>query len=174
MGIFDGYFRQIGRPPSPTASLDFCTVAAWQPLIKSLFAREIQGNLFKLVHLSHAYRLLGPAASRAELAEGETISSSVRVSSVLIVPGGKEITAVGTLSRASGGASPSAFVEITSKFFIRGEFTDYEGTFSRSSSSTTVAIKDAAAASVLMSKGWFTAHNGEVNFAIFGYILMAF
>ena len=53
------------------------------------------------------------------------------------------------------------FFVIFSPFF--GQFTDYEGTFSRSSSSTTVAIKDAAAASVLMSKGWFTAHNGEVG-----------
>ena len=40
-----------------------------------------------------AFLCVGPCQIRA-------FSSSVRVSSVLIVPGGKEITAVGTLSRA--------------------------------------------------------------------------
>ena len=153
----------IGLPKSDTASLDFCTVAAWQPLIKSLFAREIQGNLFKLVHLSHNYELLGPAATRGKLTEGEKIDSSVQVSSVLIVPGGKEITAVGTLSRSSGGSAPIEFVSITSKFFIRGEFTDFTGTFCRSKETTSVTIKDDAAAKVLMSKNWFTPANGDVN-----------
>ena len=153
----------IGLPKSDTASLDFCTVAAWQPLTKSLFAREIQGNLFKLVHLSHSYQLLGTGATRAKLAEGEKIDSSVQVTSVLIVPGGKEITAVGTLSRSSGGSAPAEFVSITSKFFIRGEFTDYTGTFKRSTDDTSITVKDDAAAKVLMSKSWFTPANGDVS-----------
>ena len=137
---------------------DFTTVAAWQPLIKSLFAREIQGNLLRLVHLSHKYKLLGTGAVRAPLAEGETITSAVSVASVLISPGGKEITAVGTLQR--GGAP---FVEITSKFFIRGEFIDYAGTFKKSTDQTTVELKTAADAAVLMAKSWFIPANGEVQ-----------
>ena len=97
----DDFNAAILRPKSATASVDFTTVASWQPLIKSLFAREIQGNLLRLVHLSHKYKLLGPATSRQTLAEGETIASEVRVASVTISPGGKEIVAVGTLHRGA-------------------------------------------------------------------------
>jgi fatty acid synthase subunit beta len=148
----------IGRAVSPTASVDFTTVASWQPLIKSLFAREIQGNLLRLVHLSHKYKMLGTGAARQTLAEGERIDSVVEVASVLIVPGGKEITAVGTLQR-----SGEPFVEITSKFFIRGDFTDYAGTFKKTSAEVKVTLKDAVDAAVLMSRPWYVPSNGEVS-----------
>ena len=56
------------------------------------------------------------------------------------------------------GLRQAAFMEITSQFFIRGEF-ENEGTFKKSSDSRVCVVKDAVTAAVLSAKEWFS---GEV------------
>ena len=135
-------------------SLDLCTVVGWRPLIKSIFAKELQGSMLRLVHLSHKYERLLEPEQRLPLKAGETIAASIEVMDVLAIPGGKQVTAKGTMSRDIAGAN-TEFVEITSQFFIRGEF-ENDGTFKKSTESRTVVLKDAVTIAVLASKDWFT------------------
>ena len=139
-------------------SLDLCTVVGWRPLIKSIFAKELQGSMLRLVHLSHKYERLLDVAQRLPLKAGEIISSSIEVMDVLVIPGGKQVTAKGTMSRNIAGVK-TEFVEITSQFFIRGEF-ENDGTFKKSTESRAVVLKDGVTVAVLASKDWFA---GEIT-----------
>jgi fatty acid synthase subunit beta len=135
-------------------SLDLCTVIGWRPLIKSIFAKELKGSMLQLVHLSHNYESLVPPTQRLPLKAGETIVSSIEVMDVLTTPGGKQVTAKGTMTRTIDGAVVP-FLEITSQFFIRGSFNN-EGTFKKSKESRRAILGDAVTVAVLESKDWFT------------------
>ena len=139
-------------------SLDICTMVGWRPLIKSIFAKELQGSMLRLVHLSHKYENLVKPELRLPLKANDVISSSIEVMDVLVVPGGKQVTAKGIMSRELGGKK-TEFMEITSQFFIRGEF-ENEGTFKKATESRVCVAKDAVTVAVLNSKDWFA---GDVS-----------
>lgn len=136
-------------------SLDIFTMVGWRPLIKSIFAKELHGSMLKLVHLSHKYNVLVPPTLRQPLRAGNVVTSSIEVMEVVVVPGGKRVTARGTMARTLG-ESKVDFLEITSQFFIRGEFQDDGSTFRKSTERRTCVLKDAVTVAVLESKAWFS------------------
>ncbi|KAH9257778.1 holo-[acyl-carrier-protein] synthase [Batrachochytrium salamandrivorans] len=148
--------------PLLSPSLDCAIMCGWRPLIKTLFAKEITGDLLRLVHLSHSYRLLDETNFAArqlqqqQRAGAMTIQSNVRIVSVEILRGsGKKIVCQGVLQRAGG----QDWVEITSAFLIRGEFDDFQNQFSRlpaqGEQEIVVMLESEADCAVLRSKPWF-------------------
>jgi len=117
--------------PLESPSVDFGIVCGWEPLIRTLFSKEIEGDLLRLVHLSHGFRLVQPRVSSSP-SVGDVITSKVRVTGIEIVRGvGKKISCFATLERTPVG-SPStteSWMEITSSFLIRGVFEDYTSCF---------------------------------------------
>jgi fatty acid synthase subunit beta len=158
----DDYNRAIKTPKKQTAApLDFATVASWRPLIRSLFPSEIAGDLLQLVHLKHNYRLLGAdPSSRRPLADGDLVRTRGKVTSILNVDSGKEITSVAKLSRVGDAAEEEPYCEVASKFLIRGQYNDWENTFTKRQETLTLVVPTDLNLRTLRSKSWFVATAG--------------
>ncbi len=135
------------------APMDMAIVAAWEPLVQTLFPAEINANIFNLLHKSNHFKVLDPTP----LQEGDKIDTSMRIQAVQNVDGGKLVRVKGTLSRQG-----KACMEIESEFFIRGEFADFENTFVKSQQGFLLPIRDEAGSAVLQSKKWFQLYEGVV------------
>ena len=48
------FLKSIGSKATQTP-LDFAIVVSWKSLIRSLFPKEVDGNILNLVHLSNSY-----------------------------------------------------------------------------------------------------------------------
>mmetsp|Transcript_17053 Transcript_17053/g.37202 ORF Transcript_17053/g.37202 Transcript_17053/m.37202 type:complete len:3767 (-) Transcript_17053:37-11337(-) len=156
----DEFNNAINYPTAGKAApIDIATMAGWRPLVRALFAEELEGNLLKLVHLSHGYRLLSPD-HRALVSVGERVDSEARVTSVTIQPGtGKKIRVEGTLYRyVSRTQRRYQWIRLHSEFLIRGNFTDYQSSFSSTTYESSMVCDTEAKVSVLMSKKWFKSN----------------
>ena len=138
---------------SDKAPIDIATMAGWRPLVRPLFAEELEGNLLKLVHLSHGYKLI--CKDRNMVTAGERIDSQARVTSVKILPGvGKRVSVGGTLSRYHSDGSRYDWLAISTAFLIRGDFVDYVSTFTSSEEEFEVICSDSIITGVLNSQEW--------------------
>jgi len=143
-------YAQSGSGPR-RAPLDMAIVAAWRPLVQTLFPAEIGGNIFNLVHRSNGFRVL----DAAPLTEGQTVATEMRIERVQNTPAGRVVGVRGTLSREG-----RPWVEITSEFLIRGRFGAEGPHFSRQSGERVVTLSGAEAVSILRSKNWLRLNPG--------------
>ena len=140
------FVPRAGRPLY--APMDFAIVVGWRSIIKAIFPRAIDGDLLKLVHLSNSYRMI-PGAGL--LQEGDRISTSALIKSVVNQPTGKVVEVVGTLRRDG-----KPVMEVTSSFFYRGNYTDFENTFQKTVEPTyRMQLKSTKDVALLRSKEWF-------------------
>jgi len=90
-----GCLDEFTLQSSSLSSLDVATVLGWQPLIRTLFAKELSqsGSLLRLVHLSHAYKLLG---DRTLPVPGDVVHTSCKCTAVEIAAngGGRKVSCV--------------------------------------------------------------------------------
>ncbi|KAJ2999622.1 3-oxoacyl-[acyl-carrier-protein] synthase [Globomyces sp. JEL0801] len=137
------------------APMDFAIVVGWKPIIQALFAKEIDGDLLKLVHLSNSFRIKSNAT---HLLVQDKINVEAKVTSVKITPSGKIVKVVGTLVRDS-----NPLMEVTSEFMFRGAYDDYHNCFDDvKEESMLVTLKEMKDIEVLMAKQWFTWKAPEV------------
>ena len=138
------------------APMDFAIVVGWRAIIKAIFPETVDGDLLKLVHLSNGYQML-PGAK--PLKEGDIISTSASIKSVVNQPTGKIVEVVGTLSRDS-----KPIMEVTSSFFYRGKYSDFENTFQKTVEPIyEMNIKSAKDIAVLRSKEWFQLDDEDID-----------
>ena len=106
------------------APMDFAIVVGWKAVIKSIFPDCVDGDLLKLVHLSNEFRML---ESNRHLQEGDELECKAEINSIINDDTGKTVEVKGKI-RCEG----RGILEVTSKFFFRGNFTnDYKYTFRR-------------------------------------------
>lgn len=130
------------------APMDFAIVLGWRSIIKAIFPKSVDGDLLKLVHMSNGYKMI-PGAKPIQ--EGDVISTVALVKSVVNQPNGKVVEVVGTLSRDS-----KPVMEVSSTFFYRGAYTDFENTFERITEAPyKLTLNSAKDVAVLQSKEWF-------------------
>lgn len=138
------------------APMDFAIVVGWRVIIKAIFPKAVDGDLLKLVHLSNGYRMI-PGAK--PLSEGDVISTSAIVKSVVNQPNGKIVEVVGTLTREN-----KPVMEVTSSFFYRGSYSDFETTFEKTVEPIyQIEVKSAKDIAVLKSKEWFQLDEEEID-----------
>lgn len=130
------------------APMDFAIVVGWQSIIKAIFPKTVDGDLLRLVHLSNSYKMYPGAAP---LAKGDVVSSVAEIRSVINQENGKVVEVVGVVSRKG-----EPVLEVASSFFYRGEYNDFENTFSKITEAPfQLHIKSAKDIAVLKSKEWF-------------------
>lgn len=138
------------------APMDFAIVVGWRAIIKAIFPETVDGDLLKLVHLSNGYRMI-PGAS--PLQEGDNISTSAIIKSVVNQPTGKIVEVVGTLSREG-----KPVMEVVSSFFYRGVYNDFQNTFQRITEPVyQMQVKSAKDVAVLRSKEWFQLDDEDID-----------
>lgn len=138
------------------APMDYAIVLGWKVIVKAIFPEAVDGDMLKLVHMSNGYRLI-PGAK--PLQEGDVISSSAIVKSVVNRRSGKRVEVVGTLTREG-----KPVMEVTSSFFYRGKYVDFQNTFQKTVEPVyQVHIKSPRDVAVLRSKEWFQLDDEDVN-----------
>ncbi|QPG76258.1 beta subunit of fatty acid synthetase [Brettanomyces nanus] len=130
------------------APMDFAIIIGWRAIMKAIFPKTVDGDILKLVHLSNSYRMLSGASP---LRAGDKVSSDANIVSVVNGPTGKTVKVVGHIYREG-----VEMMQVTSGFFYRGQYTDFENTFKKTVETpvevTLATQKDVA---VLKSKDWF-------------------
>lgn len=150
----EDFVKRSGR--KLLAPMDYAIVVGWRVIIKAIFPETVDGDLLKLVHLSNGYKMI-PGAT--PLTEGDLISTYAVVKSVVNQPTGKVVEVVGTLTR-----DDKPIMEVTSSFFYRGSYTDFENTFQRSVEPVyQVQVKSPKDIAVLRSKEWFQLDDEDID-----------
>ncbi|CAL9729237.1 fatty acid synthase subunit beta [Monosporozyma unispora] len=138
------------------APMDFAIVVGWRAIIKAIFPETVDGDLLKLVHLSNGYKMI-PGAS--PLKEGDVISTSAVIKSVVNQPNGKVVEVIGTLSRKG-----KPVMEVVSSFFYRGTYSDFQNTFQKVTEPVyQMHVKSAKDIAVLRSKEWFQLDDEDID-----------
>ncbi|KAK9387219.1 acyl transferase domain-containing protein [Lipomyces mesembrius] len=139
----------VDRPGKTTfAPMDFAIVVGWQAITKALFPKAIDGDLLKLVHLSNSFKMY-PGAE--PLKKDDVVTTAAKINAVLNQDSGKLVEVSGVISRDN-----MPVMEVTSQFFYRGAYTDFENTFQRKSElPMEVTLKSPKDVAVLRSKDWF-------------------
>ncbi len=98
------------------APVDFAIVASWESVIKSLFLKQVDGNLLQLVHLSNGFKLLPSCPSF--FTEGDVIETTLEIVEMKKIFSGLRIGVVGQMAVKNSANPP--FLEIRSEFLFRG------------------------------------------------------
>ncbi|PNS15891.1 Fatty acid synthase subunit beta [Sphaceloma murrayae] len=147
----------VDRPDKEVfAPMDFAIVVGWKAITKPIFPRTIDGDLLKLVHLSNGFRMIPGALP---LKKGDVLDTTAEVNAVINQESGKMVEVCGTITRDG-----KPVMEVTSQFLYRGNYTDFENTFSRKTEKPIqvhlATTKDIA---VLQSKEWFQLEDPEID-----------
>jgi fatty acid synthase subunit beta len=162
--IENGNESFLGRGgKSLLAPMDYSIIAGWKATMKPLFA--IEGDLLRLVHLSNQFKMM-PGSS--PLKEGDRVTSTARISAVLIQDSGKVVEVISTISSLG-----KTIVEITSRFLYRGEYNDFESTFQdRQEIPMKLHLATTKDVAVFKSKRWFEFHDPDNNIELLGQNLI--
>ncbi|KAK6825645.1 Fatty acid synthase subunit beta [Apiospora arundinis] len=106
---------------SRTLPLETAVIAAWDVLMSPLLIDDLEGDILRLVHQSIGIEYVSGAAP---MCVGGSVTTESSVRSVTIQPSGKSIAVEAKLLREG-----RHMATVTSEFFIKGKFTDYEKTF---------------------------------------------
>lgn len=147
----------VERPGKVTyAPMDFAIVTGWKAIIKAIFPRIIDGDILKLVHLSNGFKM-SPGAE--PLKKGDVVTTSANLRTIVNQDNGKVVEVTGVISRDG-----KPVMEVTSEFFYRGDYVDFENTFQRKEETprqlNLASAKDVA---VLCSKEWFQLDDPSVD-----------
>lgn len=147
----------VERPGKITyAPMDFAIVTGWKAIIKAIFPKIIDGDILKLVHLSNSFKMV-PGAE--PLKKGDVVSSNATLSSIINQETGKVVSVTGVISKAG-----KPVMEVTSEFFYRGDYTDFENTFERKvEAPIQINLQTPKDVAVLCSKEWFQLDNPEID-----------
>ncbi|VVT56943.1 uncharacterized protein SAPINGB_P005430 [Magnusiomyces paraingens] len=147
----------VSRPSKTTlAPMDFAIVAGWKAIIKAIFPKVIDGDILKLVHLSNSFNMI-PGAE--PLKEGDNVISKAILKSVVNQETGKVVSVTGVISREG-----KPVMEVTSEFFYRGDYNDFENTFERKSEAPIqISLQTPKDVAVLCSKEWFQLDNTDIE-----------
>ncbi|TDH65379.1 hypothetical protein CCR75_002038 [Bremia lactucae] len=153
------YRASLGLPESERgAPADFSTIVSWRPLIQSVFAKEVKGNLLDLVHLKHSYKLLSSRKASTTFLPGDDIVSTSNVGSLRIIDSGKIVHGVAIISRKTVSDRMEEvlepLVELHSEFLIRGSFNDFESTFSTDKSTDEFVLSRQEDVEIFKTKSW--------------------
>lgn len=122
--------------------------------MKAIFPAPIDADIVNLVHLSNGFRMLDGAPLRA----GDSCSSEARVVSVINGDNGKTVKVKGYVLRQG-----EPVIEVTSAFFYRGRFSDFENTFETiDESDYVVELSKPTSVGVLQSKSWFEWNDDSI------------
>ncbi|KAI1205462.1 fatty acid synthase beta subunit [Annulohypoxylon truncatum] len=148
----EAYIERPGR--DHLAPMDFAILVGWKALMEPLFD-AVDGDLLKLVHLSNRFRMV-PGAT--PFMKGDVLSATSEITAIVNQDSGQMVEICGTIAR--GGGKP--VMQVTSQFFYRGIFADFEKTFQRKTETPVrVLLKSPKDVAVLKAKKWFRPEGAQ-------------
>ena len=155
IGNFDDAFTKRGNKQL-YAPMDFAIVVAWKALMKPLFAKEIDCDILKLVHLSNGFKMMDGSSP---IQEGDLLSTITRVVSLINQNAGKLVKVEGHIFKDG-----RPMIEISSEFLIRGTYDDNEDTFERvEEPPVEIHLESPKDVAVLKAKKWLRFHDEDIE-----------
>lgn len=141
-------YSGVMNDDSGCAPMDFAIKASFKAMTEPLFLKAIDGDLLQTVHLNNSFRML-PATEPLKL--GDTLRVTSRIDAVEIQDSGKTVQASGIITR---GDIP--VMEVTSRSMYRGNYSDFQNTFSRKvETPMKVYLGTAKDVTLLQLREWF-------------------
>ncbi|KAK0543649.1 hypothetical protein OC845_006016 [Tilletia horrida] len=131
------------------APIDFAMVAGWEALMQALMA-SADADLLTLVHLNNTFKMVKGAKP---LQVGDVCTATARTKSIRISDTGKSVSVTGLVLRKEG-EEFRPVIEVTSSFFYRGRYTDYETCFDRTEDTYKVTLSSDVDILVMLGKDW--------------------
>ena len=151
VGSSHGTIRSSQRSTGAIAPLDISIVIAWEALVKPLLCRIVDCDLLQLLHRSNQFRYVSGAEP---LRIGDALESSSRIRSITIQNGNKIVEVVADIKR--NGVN---IIEVLSKFFCKGSFTDFGNTMSCiEEPQYEIFVKSEKESALLISRRWVQIH----------------
>ncbi|CAD6885141.1 unnamed protein product [Tilletia caries] len=141
--------RNVGYHLHGQAPIDFAIVAGWEAIMQALMA-SADADLLTLVHLSNRFTMVKGAKP---LQVGDVCMATATTKSIRISDTGKSVAITGVVLRKVGEDFVPA-IEVTSSFFYRGRYNDFEKCFDRTRDIYTVELKTDTDVSVMLTKDW--------------------
>ncbi|EPQ31808.1 fatty acid synthase [Pseudozyma flocculosa PF-1] len=138
---------------SGQAPMDFAIAAGWEAIMQAAVA-SCDADLLSLVHLSNEFRMLGTSAGGAALQAGDVCIAEARVVSIRNSDTGKTVRVAADISRQRNGAAFEPVFRVTSEFFYRGSYADFDRCFELSEDDYAVTISSSADLAILRAKEW--------------------
>ncbi|MCJ1282192.1 beta subunit of fatty acid synthetase [Xylographa opegraphella] len=155
IGNFDDAFTKRGSKQL-YAPMDFAIVVAWKALMKPLFAKEIDCDILKLVHLSNGFKMIDGVSP---IEEGDILNTVTRVVTLINQNAGKLVKVEGHIFKDG-----KPVIEITSEFLIRGTYDDNEDTFERVEElPVEIYLESPKDVAVLKARKWVHFHDENVE-----------
>ncbi|KXN64626.1 hypothetical protein CONCODRAFT_26600, partial [Conidiobolus coronatus NRRL 28638] len=146
------------------APLDYAIRLGWLAIIKTIFPKEIDGDLLKLVHLSNGFRQFDNVRP---LQSGDVVDCTAKILALKNTASGKLVKVRSVIQR--GGVD---VMEINSQFLYRGKFNDFEHTFEVVEETPVEVVLDSAQSiAVLKSKSWFSWDHPELNPSVGSHLI---
>eukprot|EP00668_Euglena_longa_P007013 GGOE01008376.1.p1 GENE.GGOE01008376.1~~GGOE01008376.1.p1 ORF type:complete len:4141 (-),score=1338.09 GGOE01008376.1:1069-11655(-) len=129
------------------APMDFAMVVGWRAVIRALFPRCVDGDLFQLVHLSNGFHLYDDCCP---LTEGDVVATRGSITGLTYREGNMTVEVEATLARDG-----VDFMTITSAFLYRNaQGSDAHAFQYTQDTPVQVPVRDARDAAVLLNKSW--------------------
>ncbi|KAI4159531.1 MAG: hypothetical protein LQ342_006532 [Letrouitia transgressa] len=137
----------LQRSSDQFVPLDISIVIVWEALVKPLLSPAIDCDLLQLLHRSNEFQYINGAKP---LRVGDALEASSQVQSVTIQDGNKLVEIVGEIMRDG-----VVIIEVRSKFFCKGSFTDFADTMSSvKEPDFEVLVKSEKEIALLTSRKW--------------------
>ncbi|MBW0470433.1 hypothetical protein O181_010148 [Austropuccinia psidii MF-1] len=147
--------------------MDFGIKLGWKAIMKALFPKFLPGDLLALVHLRNRFEI---RLNAPRLSVGNLVTSEAKLVSIVNGETGKTVVVKGTIILLMD-ADRIPVMDVTSSFFYRGRFNDFDATFlSEVDPEYQVTLNSSADVAVLKSKGWFKSSDHAIKLA-FGQTL---
>ncbi|KAI8628002.1 enoyl reductase domain of FAS1 [Xylariaceae sp. FL1651] len=146
---------------SPTSSttvlpLESAVIASWEAIMRPLLIDDLQGDILRLVHQSIHIEYVSDA-SPMRVGESVTTESSIR--SISIETSGKSIAVEAKVLREN-----RHIATVTSKFFIKGSFSDYHTTFQeKEEPRIELKVDSSIDEAVLRDRSWFRLDDTSIS-----------
>ena len=142
-----GTTRSSHKFTGDIAPLDISIVIAWEALVKPLLCPILDCDLLQLLHRSNQFAYVSGAEP---LRIGDALESSSRIQSITIQNGNKIVEVVAEIKRDG-----VIIIEVLSRFFLKGSFTDFENTMSYIKEPRfEIFVKSEKESALLMSRKW--------------------
>ncbi|KAI0409869.1 sterigmatocystin biosynthesis fatty acid synthase subunit beta [Xylaria palmicola] len=143
-------------PVSPTdvMPLESAVIASWEAIMKPLLISDLQGDLMRLVHQSIGVEYVSDVPP---MVVGESVTSESSIRSIKIEATGKSIAVEAKLMREG-----HHIATVTSKFFIKGKFSQDQSTFQNQDEVVELKIQSNIDEAVLRDRSWLKLDDPSV------------
>lgn len=159
------FCRAVGMPLMEEkgifkAPLDFAIVIAWESLIKTLFLKEIDGDILQLVHLSNSFKKYNLKEEFTHFKAEQKMITKAQIEEISIIDSGQKVSVIADIFEERNQDQP--IVQVRSQFLFRGHIPFKSISFRRFKENRVVSLHSEEVIGITKSKKWISWTNEDL------------